>query len=480
MFFTTGTTPSVTQAAGAPGGAVRARPNVVVEDVKTNRLTPAATASSSRLSVPVTFVATKSRRGWESTWGLWSVAAWMTASTPSIDRCTSARSATDPTTVVQRDGSTSRPTSSMPGTSPRTRISASRRWPELPVTSTRIRAVTPRAPCGPSRAGRASAAHARVAGPPVGPAGATEDALRQPGDAEQGQPDRGHCDREDADRDRHAQHDGGEDHGEQRRQRREPEPDDTDDEQPRTERDRGGLRPPARRDRRRDEARDRAPAEARDHRRAARQVAHEHRDVRDCGAGEQLVEALLELLGREAPVTAGVAQELRDALALGVGRTHRGGAWLHALPVWRKQGHGRKCQRVRKIERREAGARDAPAPRAVRNDERPTRTGPLRGSRPRPAWRPPRRPARARDRSPSRSRPPRRRRPRRPACRARAPAGRSRPPWPSPGRPRDRSSRPRRASTGSACRRGSRPPPRRPRGRAGSPARCRPCASRRP
>jgi hypothetical protein len=70
MFFGTGTTSSVIHAAGAPRGGVRACPNVVVELVKTKAPTPAATASSSRLSVPVTFVSTKSWRPLDGTCGL--------------------------------------------------------------------------------------------------------------------------------------------------------------------------------------------------------------------------------------------------------------------------------------------------------------------------------------------------------------------------------------------------------------------------
>ena len=53
MFFGTGTTSSVMQAAGAPGGGLSACPNVVVELVNTNARTPAASASLSRFSVPV-------------------------------------------------------------------------------------------------------------------------------------------------------------------------------------------------------------------------------------------------------------------------------------------------------------------------------------------------------------------------------------------------------------------------------------------
>ena len=70
--------------------------------VNTNRLTPAATASSSRFSVPAMFVSTNCARSWEATWGLWSVAEWTTASTPATALRTHARSAIDPTTVGGR------------------------------------------------------------------------------------------------------------------------------------------------------------------------------------------------------------------------------------------------------------------------------------------------------------------------------------------------------------------------------------------
>ena len=87
MLRGTGVTSSVIHAAGSPGGGVSARPKALVVLVNTKRPTPAATASSSRFSVPVTLVSTKSARPWEPTWGLWSVAACRTASTP----CTQSR-----------------------------------------------------------------------------------------------------------------------------------------------------------------------------------------------------------------------------------------------------------------------------------------------------------------------------------------------------------------------------------------------------
>ena len=82
MLRGTGATPSVIHAAGAPGGGVSARPKALVVLVKTNRDAPAATASSSRFSVPVTLVSTNAWRSCEPTCGLCSVAAWSTASAP--------------------------------------------------------------------------------------------------------------------------------------------------------------------------------------------------------------------------------------------------------------------------------------------------------------------------------------------------------------------------------------------------------------
>src|SRR5918992_3125015 len=133
MFRGTGRTSSVIQPAGAPGGGVSARPKALVVLVKTNRPTPAATASSSRLSVPVTFVSTNSCRRCVPTCGLCSVAACRTASAPSTARRTQSRSAIEPTTLVYGDSSASSPTTSSPS-APRTRTSASPRCPALPVT----------------------------------------------------------------------------------------------------------------------------------------------------------------------------------------------------------------------------------------------------------------------------------------------------------------------------------------------------------
>ncbi len=112
MLRGTGATSSVIQAAGASGGGVSARPNALVVLVNTNRPTPAATASSSRFSVPVTFVSTNSCRVWEPTCGLCSVAACTTASAPRTASRTSARSATEPTIAVCGDASTSSPATS--------------------------------------------------------------------------------------------------------------------------------------------------------------------------------------------------------------------------------------------------------------------------------------------------------------------------------------------------------------------------------
>jgi hypothetical protein len=138
-----GTTSSVIHAAGAPGGGVSARPNVLVVLVNTNLPIPAATASSSSVSVPVTLTSTNSCREWEATCGLCSVAACSTASTPAMHERTQSRSATEPTTLVDGDGRMSSPTTSWPS-SPSTRTSASPRCPELPVIRIRISAAPPR------------------------------------------------------------------------------------------------------------------------------------------------------------------------------------------------------------------------------------------------------------------------------------------------------------------------------------------------
>ena len=67
MFRGRGRTSSVIQAAGAAGapGASPGREWLVVL-VKTNRPTPAATASSSSVRVPRTLVSTKACREWKS------------------------------------------------------------------------------------------------------------------------------------------------------------------------------------------------------------------------------------------------------------------------------------------------------------------------------------------------------------------------------------------------------------------------------
>src|SRR3954452_792977 len=103
------------------------------------RLTFAATASSSSVSVPVTLVSTNSCRLCDPTCGLCSVAACRTASTPRIASRTVSRSATEPTIVVCAEGRRSSPIVSTPSSAARTRHSASPRWPELPVTRMRIR-----------------------------------------------------------------------------------------------------------------------------------------------------------------------------------------------------------------------------------------------------------------------------------------------------------------------------------------------------
>src|SRR5689334_22581629 len=88
MFFGTGTTSSVIQAAGAPGGGTSASPNALVVLVKMNARTRARTAASSRFSVPVRLVSMKACRLWVATCGLCSVAAWSTEDAPSMQRST--------------------------------------------------------------------------------------------------------------------------------------------------------------------------------------------------------------------------------------------------------------------------------------------------------------------------------------------------------------------------------------------------------
>src|SRR4030095_2530434 len=138
MFFGIGTTSSVIHAAGASGGGVRARPNTLVLLVKTNARTPAAAASSSSVSVPVTLVSTNACLLCVAMCGLCSVAVWITASTPLMHRLTNARSATDPTAVVNADDLRSMPIGSSPAARS-TRISASPRCPAVPVMRSDMR-----------------------------------------------------------------------------------------------------------------------------------------------------------------------------------------------------------------------------------------------------------------------------------------------------------------------------------------------------
>src|SRR3954449_6290449 len=133
MLRGTGRTASVIHAAGSPAPGVSARPNALVVLVNTNRPTPAATASSSRVSVPVMFVSTNAPRPRVPTCGLCSVAACRTASAPRTHARTHSPSVTDPTTSVNGDASRPRPTISCPS-APRTPASASPRCPALPVT----------------------------------------------------------------------------------------------------------------------------------------------------------------------------------------------------------------------------------------------------------------------------------------------------------------------------------------------------------
>src|SRR6266446_9850156 len=111
-----------------------------VVDVKTKRSWPAATAASSRLSVPVTLASIKAVLGWRAISGLWSAAAWITASMLWLEkaRSTTALSATEPTTWVSAPGAMSRPIVTWPAAwsrGARNRPS----HPEEPVSRTRIR-----------------------------------------------------------------------------------------------------------------------------------------------------------------------------------------------------------------------------------------------------------------------------------------------------------------------------------------------------
>src|SRR6266702_3886608 len=152
MFRGTGVTSSVIHAAGAPGAGVRARPNALVVLVNTKLPTPAAAASSSRASVPVMLVPTKSCRRCEPTCGLCRVAGCSTVPTPSRQRRTVARSAMDPVVVVNGEGSRSRPATSRP-LARSTRTSASPRCPALPVTRTRSPGMGLTILCARARAG---------------------------------------------------------------------------------------------------------------------------------------------------------------------------------------------------------------------------------------------------------------------------------------------------------------------------------------
>ena len=137
-----GVTSSVIQAAGCPGSGVSARPNALVVLVKTKLLRPAATASSSSVSVPLTVVSTNACLPCEPTCGLCSVAVCRTASTPSMLSRTTARSATDPTTVVCGDGRTSSPVTS----NPRSRSTLTRASPRCPSSPSPAPAQQPRRP----------------------------------------------------------------------------------------------------------------------------------------------------------------------------------------------------------------------------------------------------------------------------------------------------------------------------------------------
>src|SRR5260370_32739416 len=97
-----GAAASVIHAAGAPGTGLSARPKALVVLVNTKLLTPAAAASSSRVSVPVTLVSTKSCRRCEPTCGLCSVAGGRTAPAPAGQARALAPAVVDPPPVVNR------------------------------------------------------------------------------------------------------------------------------------------------------------------------------------------------------------------------------------------------------------------------------------------------------------------------------------------------------------------------------------------
>src|SRR6202035_5182170 len=136
MFRGTGLVPSVIHAAGSPSAGASARPNVLVVLMKMTLLRFAATACSSTVRVPATFVSTNSTRLCEPMCGLWSVAEWITASMPATLSRTKSGSAIEPTRLVNGESRMSSPTTSWPVLGS-TRMSASPRCPELPVTSIR-------------------------------------------------------------------------------------------------------------------------------------------------------------------------------------------------------------------------------------------------------------------------------------------------------------------------------------------------------
>src|SRR3954471_12477084 len=138
MFFGIGGRSSVTHTAACPASERSCEPNALVVLVKTKLRTPAATAASSRLSVPVTLVSMKACLLWVATCGLCSVAVWITAVTPSIWRRAKSESTIEPTASVKGDGFRSIPRTDE--SRPRSvRRRPSPRWPALPVTRIVIR-----------------------------------------------------------------------------------------------------------------------------------------------------------------------------------------------------------------------------------------------------------------------------------------------------------------------------------------------------
>ena len=135
MFFGIGVTSSSIHVAGRPGSCAIASPKVLVVLVCTKAATPARAASSSNTSVPVTLVSTKSWRLWVTMCGLCSVAVSSTARAPRHRFTHEAAVADRADGAGERGGLAVDPARPLPRPRNR-RISASPRWPALPVTRT--------------------------------------------------------------------------------------------------------------------------------------------------------------------------------------------------------------------------------------------------------------------------------------------------------------------------------------------------------